>query len=596
MVVSPIPGVILLLCVRIAAQQIHVQSVDSGVIFSKCKAVFLSSHVWKLETQYNPLIVRNNIHRLGDQWVALRLQAENLTVYKQVKQEIQTIGSTYESLRNAVRQIDALIPKRRVKRGWLDGGGKLLKTVFGTATNDDLASVNATVQELNNVIERQDGVVSWHTTRLHQLEQQVLNSTSALHKISGELHQYIRNTTYAVNNDLRQLQDRLIIDDQRLVMAEALRLMMEQLSNAQVALQDINSAFYHALQGKLTPSLLSPDKLLEALGRVRHQLPVPLKLIYTDETGNVGWYYKVSKVTLLYDNSRINISIQFPVADRFSPFDCYQVFPLFFHWDRIHKFVRYRTNHVLLVSRDSNSTVTLSESEYAQCIHVDITICPPRLMTTDNSSCEVQLFHSRNETSNCKRVFSRTKHYVFLSLQNHWIFTVNETLLVTARCFLQGKQTTAVQLALHDTGIIINGKQCEILGPDFVLPASLSGYTNVDSSVQLLYWPEIRMQPLAPANLSLIENLISESSMDSLDDLLHRQQAEISENAVIQHFLDHSHRSNRRTWILSTTIPGSIGVIVVIVLLFVNLYRKHEAQRQNDIFMIPPGRFPNLQQ
>lgn len=120
-----------------------------------------------------------------------------------------------------------------------------------------------------------------------------------------------------MNSNLQRIEDRMVLDDKRIVIAEAFRLMEEHLGSARSAVQELHTAFYHGLAGKLTPALQAPGKLLVALRVGRKQLPPPLKLIYPDEVGNIGWYYRVSKVALVSASSRINVSITFPLADRF---------------------------------------------------------------------------------------------------------------------------------------------------------------------------------------------------------------------------------------------------------------------------------------
>lgn len=192
--------------------------------------------------------------------------------------------------------------------------------------------------------------------------------------------------------------------------------------------------------------------------------------------------------------------------------------------NKIHKFVRYDTDRVLLVSETQNVMTTLSTQEYMQCVHLDVTVCPSRLMTTNSSNCEVQLVLALNGTRSCKRVFSQSKHYVFLNLENHRVFTVNKTLFVMAHCFEQGVRTSLLPLELRGTGMIVNGKRCEIIGPDFVLPASLTGSTTVNTSTPVVYWPDVKMQPLSPANLTLVSSIMTEDSVNSLNELLHVQQ------------------------------------------------------------------------
>lgn len=126
--------------------------------------------------------LHNSICDLRESFNTLRPYANATGLLPEIQTELHDVTISYNQLRMQLQQLHTLWPSahKRVKRCWINAAGSLLKTVFRSATDTDLQSINSTLLDAQSEIKQNSATIDWHTTRIHGLEKTLLNNTQPL--------------------------------------------------------------------------------------------------------------------------------------------------------------------------------------------------------------------------------------------------------------------------------------------------------------------------------------------------------------------------------------------------------------------------------
>lgn len=163
---------------------------------------------------------------------------------------------------------------------------------------------------------------------------------------------------------------------------------------------------------------------------------------------------------------------------------------------------------------------------------------------------------------------------------------------ILVQCNSSGNLAKIKHLRLEGSGILVNGTLCTIAGPGFTLAATVAGHTTLALSQPELYWPDNPMHLLPPVDMAVVNETISPQLVESIDKLLRTEEAEITDNHLIQHVLDAASQHQNRKTVLSVALPRScLGVVLCGGILFYLMLKRRHKNKQ-VVFTIPQGWLP----
>ena len=236
-----------------------------------------------------------------------------------LENRIQTLKNTFTSHERQE------VPRRRgrQKRSWIPWGGKLLKTVFGTATEGDLVGLRQAVRRLQA---RQDSIVQILDDSLT-----MVNKSNEHINANSDAINMLRNCTDGLYQRFRQFSqftEGMKLDLYLRRLAEAFETTLDQLEFSILQVEEridlIHFDLEQALQEKLTVTLIDPDDLRTILDSIAGSLPPSMQLL-NYEGNNILWYYKHLPVTVIPDEGSVHILTVIPLIYTEEQYTLYEV-------------------------------------------------------------------------------------------------------------------------------------------------------------------------------------------------------------------------------------------------------------------------------
>jgi hypothetical protein len=113
-------------------------------VFLKAKDIVLTNEYWRIAVNLDVTAYQDVIATLREHLLLLINQRREFTAITELKQ-IETLLQTLELKLYNFQQI---LPKLENRRGLINFGGTILKSLFGTATTADLLSLHRTLDDL----------------------------------------------------------------------------------------------------------------------------------------------------------------------------------------------------------------------------------------------------------------------------------------------------------------------------------------------------------------------------------------------------------------------------------------------------------------
>ena len=255
----------------------------------------------------------------------------------------------------------------RTRRAIIDGGGKLLEWLFGTATDERLNKINDKV-----------GRVSTHQKEItHLLAEQatVLNETLWESRAELELINRVNDKNNALNLRLLDLahyaHDQEAVENGRWV---AWALLEEGLESAKTTLLwleglvvDLNLSLEALAAGKLPPQLLAPSRLENALEDLTRQLPKGWEMVTSSRSGRAWSVYHDAQVFTARYDGKLRIFAQIPIQNRMFQYHLLRVFAMPFILNSSNLMIVNGLPRVLAVASDLQTFIELTEMDVKGC-------------------------------------------------------------------------------------------------------------------------------------------------------------------------------------------------------------------------------------
>jgi len=269
-----------------------------------------------------------------------------------------------------------ILPRLDRRRGLVNFGGSILKTLFGTATTADVQQLHDTL----NYLQLQNSDIT------HSLSNQLtyVKKLSTATEVNSEA---IANLSSIVKDNIIQSHDKFqeiardLMWPSVTVYAQSERFStIRQLEFALLRLiqqlDELSNAIQSAIHGSLSISLVNPTVLLNILKNLSLQLPSGYELIAGVQAGNIHLYCELVKVSVASNPHRIKLIISVPLKSTDRHFTLYKVVTL---PEQIssNRFVRYLIDYPYFgIHNNQLDYLLFTEEQYSHCTSGSIVICP----------------------------------------------------------------------------------------------------------------------------------------------------------------------------------------------------------------------------
>lgn len=199
---------------------------------------------------------------------------------------------------------------KRHKRGLIDAGGSLLKTVFGTLDSDD---AHKFTNAINKVQSDEKQLTILMRDNIHVIKSTISTFNNTMSKVKENENRLNQNL-----NKIESAFNKLINTNDKLEIKSHLVLLLTSLESIIITLSfdidDINNAILFSKINVLHPTVLSPMQLYKELELHANQLPRHAELPILLTLQNVNEIINISDIVCYYHDSKLIIVLKIPLV------------------------------------------------------------------------------------------------------------------------------------------------------------------------------------------------------------------------------------------------------------------------------------------
>ena len=371
-----------------------VSRLNYGVIFKPDSNIILAQENW-LHTFH---VVMPKRVRLTKMPSCSASQCEMLNNFATI------VHSLHEEVMNefnlTVKTIRDLIPEtsfksnKRKQRSLLPFIGSLSKSLFGTATLDDvniLAShINALNRETNKI-----------AVALKQHGEHLSSFITIADKRMNNLMKGIKTNSMAIST-MSEMVNKKFLNIEQAYMNMS-RIIVQQVSKASTLRDTFNkleSSVQTLVENRLTPYLIPKSSLIKTIQHIHRLLRKNYKQFYLTHT-DPAFYYSHAKFVYARVKSSLYITVKFPVSTHNKPLELYKVIslpvPLVANTtSHMHATQLKSLSDYFAITHHRDHYVTLSAKDLVNCQYGlgSTTLCDSNLALTPitSSDCTLALF------------------------------------------------------------------------------------------------------------------------------------------------------------------------------------------------------------
>ncbi|XP_071099911.1 uncharacterized protein [Haliotis cracherodii] len=371
-----------------------VQRLNYGIVFKPTTQVHFATEYWvhtyEVKLPHVPSIPTMSGCHQGNGTCA---------ILHQIQMHLNVIKTRCVSLLNETRhQIIKLIPESKVpsssrsKRAVLSFVGSLSKTLFGTATTDD---VNLLAKHINALTKHDinlSNVLKQHSSHLSSFMKLVDNRFKNALKGVKANHDALTFTATAIQNNARNVQA---------TFASLTSILIDQIQNSNTVehqLEELKLGILDLAKNKLSPLLIAPQILEQTIHHIASILSNKypnFRLLQTNPT----YYYSQAKFIFARTKAHVYVSVKFPLSSLPKPFQMYKVIslPVPVNDTSSHSTQLLDIPPYFALSLDSRHFLSMDSSTLAPCSGDEFVLhCPIRiaLQSSPKPSCSLALFQN----------------------------------------------------------------------------------------------------------------------------------------------------------------------------------------------------------
>ena len=495
-------SLVLLCCLMGGAQSSEtLQRMNYGVVFQTKSALQLSNEYW-LHTYKVPLPAGLHLPSIG----TCHKDDDTCILIGHVLAQINTVrAETSARLNHTLETVYRLIPesthiKGRGKRSLLPFLGQLSRTIFGTATLDDINVLARHINELtrrsmkiSNAIEQHGAHMSSFmekaNKRMDNLMDGVKNNEMAINYVHSQLQTSIRD----LQNNFEQ-------------MSSILTKQIQQSNHLNHQLDEIKLGIIDLVKGKLSPLILPPELLQNTIKEVQALLNSKYPEFFVAHTP-VDQLYKSENFLYARYNNSLFITIKLPISAHKNNLKLFDVksFPVPINNTSPQATQLLDLPAHFAISADQQFYTTLSDSEISRCKGEKPLHCffnkPLTPITTE--SCILALFTNSKEKVHALCNFRFLQNTIKPSVHEIGISSVvvYRSPILSMECSKQHKMIKGC-----DYCILALPCRCSLFTEKFYFPPRLTACHNHTNNVTKLH----------PLNLVLLQEFFDDTKIQNV--------------------------------------------------------------------------------
>lgn len=412
---------------------------------------------------------------------------------------------TYNHVNRTLHFLKSVIPyhkiePRRKTRSLLPFVGSLSKSLFGTATMDDvniLAShINALTKTSNNIVnalqKHNEHITSFMSTsnkRMDNLQFGISNNFKAINQLSKTFFFNLQHLELVIENTTGILINQL-----------------DTASQLRAEFDNLHGSILALIQGKLTPHLISKQNMQHSISEIQKLLSHKEPHFYLSQK-QLNWYYQKAKFFYVRHKSSLYITVKFPLTSQRLPLSLYKVisYPVPINSTSSHATSLLNLPTYFAVTSHQQFYTTFTVAEIATCQNDDDIHCTfnKALTPVTSPSCIIGLF------ANNKKWIKDFCHFRFL--QN----AIKSDIIELSSTSVLAYNTWNIDMNCPNKQQILKGCKFCILH----IPCRCTLTTN-----SLFYSPRLvdchktleNITISHPVNLALLHEFFSDSSLKSI--------------------------------------------------------------------------------
>ena len=325
----------------LAAQEDVVLRQNYGVVFQKVGIIENGADVWHHTFAIPLKSLKPKLRRIRT-CPPRRSASDTLVDFcKHFDEAFSSYNKLYTSIYRDILRVQEmmglLLPKPlgmegdMRKRGLLDIGGSIAKSLFGTATVKDVNILKQHMEELAKAVSQRDmtlkhdrlNMQSYQVT-LNKRVENLNRGIKANMNIISEMTVTFQNWSSAVTGRIARVEKQARLNEKGInILHSYVAHHIHALSSLQAESYRVLDAIQTLISGYLPTYFITPQMLVELLKEISERLESQRNLRITHN--HVGYYYQIPLVTYVLTEADLYIKIEIPIASSGYLFDLYRV-------------------------------------------------------------------------------------------------------------------------------------------------------------------------------------------------------------------------------------------------------------------------------
>ncbi|XP_062585333.1 uncharacterized protein LOC134246997 [Saccostrea cucullata] len=478
-----------------------IQRINYGIIFEQTTNIFLGQENW-LHTFQIPL--PKKIHL-----VELHCNSPQCKTAGHIIKSINLLRmQCMASVNTTVHQIHRLVPSTilppkktyfgssRSKRGLFDFVGQISKSLFGTATSDDINALKRHMQTLNNnnvklaqAMALQDKHLSSFITAVDKRFNNVMSAILQNHR-----------DAVALNNLVHHSMDAL--DHEFVILSNLILKQTNASAQLEKALEHIKLGIHDLVKGKLSPFILSPHTIQSSIAQVQNIISDKFPQFHISHRDPL-YYYSSGDFIFTRLHSNLYLTLKIPISPFLRPVSLFKVysFPVPVNSSSNHATQLMDTPEYFLNTDDNQHYATISSNQLSHC------------KGTTTQSCDFNIALTASASPSClSAIFYNQKNDVVNLCDFRYVLNIlKPSLYEISPSHILLYQTTTLALDCSNGQKIIKGCsfcvmkipcRCSVSSNNLYLPPRLGKCNNNTDKISILH----------PINLVLLQQFFDQNS------------------------------------------------------------------------------------
>ncbi|XP_041978575.1 uncharacterized protein LOC121732689 [Aricia agestis] len=468
-----------------------------GLYFDKLLDVKFTNNDWKVLAYLDISHVQPNLDKVEflleklsvfcNSLTSSKIQSDCINSLTALKNQHLINVNKFSSVSYLLQNDNA---KQRFKRGLIDLGGSILKTIFGTLDAEDAVKYS---EAINSVQTDEKHLAHLMKDNIHVIQSTISSFNNSISKVNLNEKHLLENmeTIHTILDSVSNTNDKLTLKTQINSLSNSLEAII---LTSSFDIDDINNAILFAKLNILHPTVLSPYQLYNELDKHRNKLPSHYDLPIPLTLQNIQELTDISKLVCYYHQNKIIFVLHIPLVLP-QTYNLYNIIPLPVPYD-----ILKPDTYILIEPTSSYVAVTGDRMFYSLLRDIDkcklisekcfVCVLADLFSVVANPTCETTLLTEvvTKLPDSCVAKIVHGSIDVFHKLSfNRWIFVQSEPGKSHITC---EKSDVNLDVILFGTGILTLPKHCKAFYKTLQFTAvdetSLGNVTNVISNFNIL--------------------------------------------------------------------------------------------------------------